>query len=64
MSETTLIGHDPERRDLRTRAVRDRLAELLGVPPGQGRHISRETAEAMIAPIGRDRLRPQSDLAG
>jgi hypothetical protein len=40
-----------ERRDLEARAARDRLADLLGIPPGELRIISREQAEAMTSAI-------------
>ncbi len=40
-----------ERRDLEARAARDRLAGLLGIPPGELRIISREQAEAMASAI-------------
>jgi hypothetical protein len=46
-------GNQPERRDAEARATRDRLAELLGILPGELRTIRKETAEAMIAMIER-----------
>jgi len=49
MSSTDFESRTQERRDLEARAARDRLAELLGVPPGELRRISREHAEAMAA---------------
>jgi len=51
MDELDVIPGTVERRDLPTRAQRDRLADLLGVPAGQLRHISLDTAQAMIATI-------------
>ena len=54
MDEVDFIPGTVERRDLETRAERDRLAHLLGVPAGQLRHICRETAKAMIATIVRE----------
>ena len=60
MSDTDEPAFPPERRDYDTRVERDRLAELLGVPPGQLRHMSRQTAQAMIATIVGEEPAPET----
>ena len=45
-----------ERRDLRARAARDRLSQLLRIEPGELRSIGAEEAEAMIAVVAAERL--------
>ncbi len=46
-----------ERRDVRAREARDRLAELLNIEPGQLRSITADEAEAMVAEIQAERRR-------
>jgi hypothetical protein len=48
---------EAERRDLRAREARDRLAELLNIEPGQLRRITADEAEAMVAEIQAERRR-------
>jgi hypothetical protein len=48
---------EAERRDVRAREARDRLAELLNIEPGQLRRITADEAEAMVAEIRAERRR-------